>query len=845
MNKVFLSHSSKDKGYVEYIANQFGRDHCVYDSMCFEAGMKNIDEIFREMDNTSIFVIFISDSALESKWVQKELSIADERLNHDSKKLSQIFPIIIDPTISHADTRIPNFLRNGFTSYNLRVIISNKVAYRKIKAQQIKYLLTNRLCTIDDLDCFYGREQEIANFKKKFDTGDGFNCIIASGLSRIGRNSYLVHALKRSRIIEDYYTPPTISLGSMSTIEDLIVKLSEIGFGTYSLENVTTLPNMDAKIDALVKILETIQNYKEQVTIYDNGVLILRSGDIVYWFEEAIRRIRKEITLLIASRFGLNYNTLKRNSYIFFQELSTLPYNEWNGLMRVYGKTLGLDLTSDDRSYFKDILTGYPPQVRYCVELMKDTSIEEVKKKSYILIEVFSQKILEMLQTIIPAESQTAAYGLLSFMSAYGIVPTELLLSVLELSDSYQSAFLYLKNATICRYLGVSKEYIEVNPVISDYIQRNRIELPKDIKELLSSRLANFNSRIISNDITIDEDYENIKYYLKSNIIGGKEIPERFMYSTVYLASIYELYNRQKYLQVISIVEKLKDSGAFSCYDLPAQIKIQEFYCRALARQIDSKFYEEVEFFKNNMTKNLVEYEFLRGFMFRHKAEYGKALDRYKRVLELQPHHRSAMREIVIVYLGLYDYESAYEYAKLNYINEPENPFQIQPFFEILVRKSPSARTSTENKFIEQMLNTITRLHATKPSTTYYEMKSQYATYIENDQERAFGLLEDGMSRFPESSYIVRTLFDCGEYFRNLHKMETALKILKPMSKDNKSIKIAFEIRTVLFYAYQKKPKDFISNYINSIDAFNTTAKERLQKKVNAILISFRNNIYY
>lgn len=60
------------------------------------------------------------------------------------------------------------------------------------------------------------------------------------------------------------------------------MKLSEIGFGTYSLENVTTLPDMDAKIDALVKSLETVQNYKEQVTIYDDGVLISRSGDIAY-----------------------------------------------------------------------------------------------------------------------------------------------------------------------------------------------------------------------------------------------------------------------------------------------------------------------------------------------------------------------------------------------------------------------------------------------------------------------------------------------------------------------------------------------------------------------------------
>lgn len=43
------------------------------------------------------------------------------------------------------------------------------------------------------------------------------------------------------------------------------------------------------------------------------------------------------------------------------------------------------------------------------------------------------------------------------------------------------------------------------------------------------------------------------------------------------------------------------------------------------------------------------------------------------------------------------------------------------------------------------------------------------------------------------------------------------------------------KIRTALFYAHQRKPKEFISNYINGIDAFDSVAKERLQKKVDAI----------
>lgn len=109
MGKIFLSHSSKDKEYVGYIANLLGKDHCTYDEMCFEYGMKNIDEIFKEIDKTSIFVFFISDNSLKSDWVKDELDLAEEKLKDSSHKLSQIFPIIIDNTITYADSRIPDY----------------------------------------------------------------------------------------------------------------------------------------------------------------------------------------------------------------------------------------------------------------------------------------------------------------------------------------------------------------------------------------------------------------------------------------------------------------------------------------------------------------------------------------------------------------------------------------------------------------------------------------------------------------------------------------------------------------------------------------------------------------
>ena len=138
MDKIFLSHSSKNKDYVRPIFEYFGGDRCVFDEMTFEIGMQTLKEIFKGIDDTDIFVFFISNDSLESDWVKEEIYHAQENLNNDNKKLSQIFPIIIDDSITYVDKRIPDFLKSGFGAYNLRHIQNYKVACKKIEDQLTK-----------------------------------------------------------------------------------------------------------------------------------------------------------------------------------------------------------------------------------------------------------------------------------------------------------------------------------------------------------------------------------------------------------------------------------------------------------------------------------------------------------------------------------------------------------------------------------------------------------------------------------------------------------------------------------------------------------------------------------
>lgn len=50
-----------------------GEDSVVIDNVMFQEGRKTVEEIYYQLELTDLFVIFLSDKALASPWVQDEL----------------------------------------------------------------------------------------------------------------------------------------------------------------------------------------------------------------------------------------------------------------------------------------------------------------------------------------------------------------------------------------------------------------------------------------------------------------------------------------------------------------------------------------------------------------------------------------------------------------------------------------------------------------------------------------------------------------------------------------------------------------------------------------------------
>lgn len=80
MIKVFLSHKSEDKGFVRLVADKLQKESIELDELSFEETQKNIDEIYRGIDESGVFVLFISQKSLQSEWCIREILRADEKL---------------------------------------------------------------------------------------------------------------------------------------------------------------------------------------------------------------------------------------------------------------------------------------------------------------------------------------------------------------------------------------------------------------------------------------------------------------------------------------------------------------------------------------------------------------------------------------------------------------------------------------------------------------------------------------------------------------------------------------------------------------------------------------------
>jgi hypothetical protein len=833
MSKIFLSHSSQNKDFIRPIAKYFGNDRCVFDEVSFEAGMPTLIEIFKNIDLSSLFVYFISDAALNSTWVQQEINRAQLILNNNSQQLSQIFPIIIDENITHEDPRIPDFLRKGSGEYNLRHIDNYKIACKKIETQLVSLAMRENDLFAQRIDCFVGRAIEKKKLRDYFEerTIDGkikhIKCLVVSGIQGVGKKAYIRSALKEMGLMENNYFPMTISLEREESIDDVIVKISDLGFGGYRLSDVTAITSMNDKIDILIDLLQQAQKYLEHIIVEDNGCILDESGSLKYWFERTIEKIDNQITISIISHISID--TFKRKSeFIFGISLEELSNADSIAMLRKLSKLEGVPFGENHIDMVASVLSGYPPQVEYCVELAKEKGINYAVNNQHEIYNMPNESASKIVELVIESEAKRESYlALLSLLAKFGSTPMRTVEKIVNINTDYKKIIARLKRFSICTNTGSSKENLKLNPVIRDFVQRMKYEMTPEIKEFLRKEIQQFQKNINNEEYTDYLDFSELTLYLKEKIKEGKPsaIPDKFLYSTLYVQAILDLYNEQDYDGVISLICSLKNRGDFLYLDDEIKKTIQFYYCNSLARKKSEDFNSEVIFFQE--VNDYQRYNFLKGFQARLNGHYVSAEKYFTNVLNKNFNHHTARRELVLVYSNLQEYDTAFELAKMNYNKFPENIYHIQAFFDCIIRKSHV--DDNDLKLIAEMMGAVKTIHKSKKTEIYFQIEAKYQAFILHKQVNAIAYIDAGLKEFPNSFYLARDGFDIQKHFKDISGMEYYYSALCSMIKRiQNDFKIPLFFRECYLQAYKKKPLAILKFQINSNNDIPQTSKEKL-----------------
>lgn len=746
MNRAFLSHSSKQKNIVKRVAENLGKAQCVFDEYEFESGLPILEEIIKGLNSTELFVVFLSEDALNSEWVQKEILIAKDKL--DTQKYNKIFPVLIDSSISvSTDNRIPIWMKE----YLLKPLTDPFIISKKIRQRLREISIESNPLYKEKEELFVGRNEIFDALETTIYSlsENKPNSIIVSGLNGIGRRTFLKTALKRADKIKQYYEPIYITLDTKDSIEDFIIKLQDIENENTSgyLEYLKDL-SFDEKVKEAESILNRIQESNEFIFVIDSGCIIMPTKHVAEWFLKIVRnqKIKNIFTLSIISRFRPSNELLKKNSDIVHFSLNTLSDRDTEKLFVKYSLLLNLDLDIEDSKKILSVLNGVPSQIYYAIDYIKKYGIRDAVRNINDIIDFGETQVFYLID-LVKSKGQLA-YDLLILLSYLEFISYDIIYSAIGESPETDALLEEFYIIGIYDLVGANKEYIKVHYPIRDYISRSKVKLNPIYSEKLKEYIKNFIKTM--SDEKEFSDISELLFSVKGAILEGHKLPDKYYVPSFVLKTIVELYYKGNYKQVISLIDNVLENQKKLDESL-----IREFYywlCLSLARRRDDRFDTEIQHIDGS------DYDYLYGFYYRFKKMYDRAIIYLKRTVGSNPNFQRARRELVNVYLLKEDYLAAIEIAKDNYENQKLNAFHIQAYFLCLVRKA--FLTKEDREKIEELFKNIERSFDSRSEEIHNVMKGEYQYYIKKDITEAIRILRNCLKTNNNKHIPVKSLLE-------------------------------------------------------------------------------------
>lgn len=826
MLKAFLSYSSKQSGFVEMVANSLKRSNVLYDCYTFESGDSILDEIIREIGISKVFVLFISQESLTSKWVKEEILEAKNAIF--AGKISFFLPLIIDPLIEHDDPKIPDWIRESYSLHNIK-----KPSYC---AERIKQKLITAEWNFPEIKpkdtLFVGRNKQMAEFESKQGSYNDPHpvCCFIKGMPTIGRKLFLRHALIKSGIIRDSYVPRIYKMDNRKSIEDIITYLYQAGFSDFKQENVENLMSktVEYKINLLISLIKELNSQGEILIIDEYFSLIDRDNNMVDWLLPVIKGLEdiQQIALCIVTSHGIHDKSFFNNqNLMFLVQIPELEIEERNQLFYKLSKQEKIYPSQDDADVICKNFTGFPDQVRYAISLMKIEGIQYLIDNLDCLVDFNKDKILRFIGSIDTDSKDSLYWQLLKLLSMGSTFTPYLIQNVLkEDASTIRTELIRLADASLITNVGDDQDLISLSDSAKDYIQR----LPYVLNKKYTDNLAAYTKEVLSDYQSNALEREHSDYYilLKEALKNGDTIPVQYLIPSHYVNAIRELYrDPNRRALVIELADKILKST--DNLDPTLTDEIRYWLCLTLARDRNNRCLHEVELIRRDADKY-----FLKGFYFRKIGRSDKAIEQFKKALDCRYSFAQAERELAQAYCSIDRFDLAYNLAKKGYEENPTSEHQIQCFVKCMIHEDGEKKKDE----IYHLIECLKKCHGDTAQEMYLTSLAIYYVNIEDDFDLGLKYADSAISAYPDSMYSYLTKLEILSKKSDKDMIERTLLQVDQKFKESHEIRqnYPYYAAKVLLFAMQHKTnlaEDYLQK--NRKKSYPDRMIESLQKRID------------
>lgn len=818
MIKAFLSHSSNDKGaIVEPVANWLGKDNVIYDKFTFEEGEKTLDEILRGLDQTDLFVLFISESALNSDWVKRE--ITEMRIKLDEEKITKFYPLIIDESIQFSDKRIPQWMKE---QYNLKHIKRAKVIATRIRNKLRELSWARHPKLLDRHKLFAGRNSELESFEMRMHDFDREKpqTIFVSGFSGIGRRTFLLHGLFKTHCINFLHKPSTIYLDRNVSIEDFILKLNDLGYielddAILSLSDKT----IEDKIAIIHSIMSAAYSFREIIFIVDDGCLINYKRSVAPWFVQLIDSYKgAEFPIFCcASKYNVPFGNRPKNDSYYFIELNELNSNERKNLLSQIITMEDVAISKSDFNAIAYLLTGFPDQAHFAVDIIREGSLESLSDRLYRISQFSMDKAAVILQKhennsdLMEFVRLLAQFEIITKDFVFSIVPEKIYFPILEV----------LVSENICELIGIGGEMIRLNDIVRDYIKRNRLSLKKEFDDTIKKLV----SEMISKEDLFEQDSSEYIFSIKEALKNDQPINDSLLIPSHYLRCMKDLYYNHGHLDRIIeladlILQKEKTLEPSVVQD------IRYYLCLALAKKQNSRLLKEVQYIQGE------EHTFLLGYYYRKSGRLNDALEQYLKIVNAPYVDARAKRELVQVYFQLDEYDKALEYAAKNYRENIGNQFHTQAYFNCLI----NSKYATQDKsLLRELIENLYKIDSDQSVEMAEIAEALFQARIEHNFNVAKDLIDDAIAKYHGNQYPLMSKCEIAVMFKDQAMLLQAISMLETIPKREVSKRTIAKYKAYLA-ALQGNEAKALEIIQTTTSKYPSESKEKIIAKIHDLL---------